>query len=541
MARSDTRMGDWALGSADAVAALLPRRGSAVARRRATQPGRRRRERWRGSSLPRRRSARTRRRAVEGTRPARRGRRRRPARRAPEGERGRRRHAPSDQAVDELPPAEMTGHVRAARALRTHCSTRCSPVSAVGERTVAVTAGRSRDSARPLAYIGAGAVVGEGDLNPIPALPGGSPTHTPPATSSRAADTLTFSSVLISSGASQRADSAESTIGRIAGGNGGQSMSLDDFAEGARLRASGNLSRRKFMSRLVAGGMTASAAYAFLNATEGATAAAAPLSTAAVYGTPPGPPRSLTAAVAPVVGSGQVRLSWLLPASDGGSAITGYLIQRFLNGTWNQVGTTAATSFTLSGLSSTTTYTFRVLARNAEGPSTPSNQVNVVPRTVPSAPGALRAVPGDRRVTLSWLLPASNGGLPITDFIVQQSTNGSAFATITDPVRTLPTHTVPGLNNGTRYSFRVLAKNAAGNSAPSNVVNAIPLTMPSAVRSLTATPARRDRYGCRGCCQPPTAARRSPITSSSAPPTARRVGSRSTTGCARPRHTRSPG
>jgi predicted phage tail protein len=265
-------------------------------------------------------------------------------------------------------------------------------------------------------------------------------------------------------------------------------MSSDDFAEGARLRASGHLSRRRFMSRLVAGGMTASAAYAFLNATEGATASAAPASTAVLYGTPPSPPQALTA----TPGNSQVRLTWLLPANDGGSPITDYVIQRSPNGSSNWItindGVRTTTSHTVTGLTNGTRYYFRVLAKNAEGNSNSSNVVSAMPRTVPSAPGSLRAVPGNRRVTLSWLLPASNGGLPITDFLIQQSTNGSAFATIADPVRTLPTHTVLGLTNGTRYSYRVLARSAAGNSAPSNVANAIPRTVPSAVRSLTATP-----------------------------------------------------
>jgi titin len=75
---------------------------------------------------------------------------------------------------------------------------------------------------------------------------------------------------------------------------------------------------------------------------------------------------------------------------------------------------------------------------------------------------------------LSWLLPAANGA-PITDYIIQRSPNGtSGWTTINDGVSTARAFRVTGLTNGTRYFFRVLAKNAAGNSAPSNVVNAVP-------------------------------------------------------------------
>jgi Fibronectin type III domain len=134
------------------------------------------------------------------------------------------------------------------------------------------------------------------------------------------------------------------------------------------------------MNRLIAGGMTASAAYVFMNATEGATAAAAPASTAAIYGTPPTPPRSLTATPGP----GRVQLSWQPPASNGGVAIADYIIQRSPNGTsgWTTVpdGLSTARSFTVTGLTNGTRYFFRVLAKNAAGNSAPSNVVNAVPR-----------------------------------------------------------------------------------------------------------------------------------------------------------------
>jgi hypothetical protein len=65
-------------------------------------------------------------------------------------------------------------------------------------------------------------------------------------------------------------------------------VSNNEFEEHARRYASGHLSRRQFVNRLVAGGMTASAALAFLSATGGSTASAAPGGSAALYGTPPG-------------------------------------------------------------------------------------------------------------------------------------------------------------------------------------------------------------------------------------------------------------
>jgi titin len=60
--------------------------------------------------------------------------------------------------------------------------------------------------------------------------------------------------------------------------------------------------------------------------------------------------------------------------------------------------------------------------------------------------------------------------------------------TVSDGVRTTTATIVSGLRNGTRYYFRVLATNAAGRGPSSNVANQTPRTVPTAPRTLTATP-----------------------------------------------------
>ena len=75
-------------------------------------------------------------------------------------------------------------------------------------------------------------------------------------------------------------------------------------------------------------------------------------------------PRSLAAT--PTNVSGQIRLTWTAPSSDGGSAITDYVIQRSPNGTsgWTTIadGTSTATAYTVTGLTNGTRYYFRVFA-----------------------------------------------------------------------------------------------------------------------------------------------------------------------------------
>ena len=175
-------------------------------------------------------------------------------------------------------------------------------------------------------------------------------------------------------------------------------------------------------------------------------------------------PRTLTATPASV----QIRLSWLLPASNGGSAVTDYIIQRSANGTsgWVTIndGVRTTTTYTVTGLVNGTRYYFRVLAKNAIGTSVASNVVNAIPRTVPGAPTGLRATPGRRTVALAWNAPAS-GGSPISDYVIQRSTNGTTWATVADGISTARTYTVTGLSTGVTYRFRVAARNVAGTSS----------------------------------------------------------------------------
>src|SRR5579872_4750357 len=89
-------------------------------------------------------------------------------------------------------------------------------------------------------------------------------------------------------------------------------------------------------------------------------ASASPTSTS----TAPGSPTSLTANS---VSSSQINLSWTAPANNVGSAITGYKIERSTDDgtTWSTiVSNTSSTSTTYSdsGLTASTTYTYRVSA-----------------------------------------------------------------------------------------------------------------------------------------------------------------------------------
>ncbi len=130
--------------------------------------------------------------------------------------------------------------------------------------------------------------------------------------------------------------------------------------------------------------------------------------------TVPGSPTSVSA----ITGNSQATVSWIAPSSDGGSSITSY---RIVSSPGSVTVTAAgnATSVIVMPLINGTPYTFVVYAVNANGDSLPSAASNsVTPTTVPDAPTAVSATPGNGQATVSWTAPANTGGSPITSYTI---------------------------------------------------------------------------------------------------------------------------
>ena len=87
--------------------------------------------------------------------------------------------------------------------------------------------------------------------------------------------------------------------------------------------------------------------------------------------------------------------------------------------------------------------------------------------TAPAAPTGFLAASGNGEVTLSWDDPENAS---ITGYEYQRKTTGNwgtSWTTITGSSATTTSHPVTGLTNGTAYTFRLRAVNAAGNGAVS--------------------------------------------------------------------------
>ncbi|WP_233566620.1 fibronectin type III domain-containing protein [Cohnella endophytica] len=177
-------------------------------------------------------------------------------------------------------------------------------------------------------------------------------------------------------------------------------------------------------------------------------------------------PTAPTNLTSPSKTSTSVNLSWT--ASTDNVGVTGYDIYK---GGALAGSTTGATTFTVSGLTANTVYTFTVKAKDAAGNvSAASGSLNVTTNAstdtqAPTAPtGLISPSKTSSSVNLSWTASTDNVG--VTGYDIYNGTNLAGSTT------GATTFTVNGLSASTAYTFTVKAKDEAGNvSAASNALN----------------------------------------------------------------------
>ncbi|GAA2569471.1 hypothetical protein GCM10010435_49360 [Winogradskya consettensis] len=191
-----------------------------------------------------------------------------------------------------------------------------------------------------------------------------------------------------------------------------------------------------------------------------------------------------------VAGDAQIAVSFTPPASNGGSAITGYEASTNNGTSWSALATTAgllgARNATITGLTNGTSYTVRVRAVNAVGPSPASTSVTVTPRGAPYAPANLTNVPGNGQATLTFTTPG-DGGNAILGYQVSTDDGATWNGLTVTTAGTTNTATVTGLSNGTVYPVRVRAVNLAGTGAASSATTvSLSALVPDAPTTLIA-------------------------------------------------------
>jgi chitinase len=154
--------------------------------------------------------------------------------------------------------------------------------------------------------------------------------------------------------------------------------------------------------------------------------------------------------------SSSVSLSW-----NASSGATGYNVYRG----GSKIASVSGTSYTDSGLSASTSYSYTVSATNSAGESAQSGAVTGTttsggPSVPPTPSGLVVSGTTSSSVSLSW--NASSGA---TGYNVYRG--GSKIASVSGT-----SYTDSGLSASTTYSYAVSATNSAGESAKSSAVSA---------------------------------------------------------------------
>ena len=192
----------------------------------------------------------------------------------------------------------------------------------------------------------------------------------------------------------------------------------------------------------------------------------------------PMPPRNLRA----TAGDGSVRLDWDPPGSDGGAEVSAYRIYWTGNdpdGSLLVEVPASVRKFDQVNLQNYFQYLFEATAVNGIGESDPSDSASATPRPLPpglpSPPRDVSTMSWDRAVDVAWLEPESDGGRPLTGYLIFRETVPGMPELVANLSAGDRTYRDMDVTNGHTYMYYMKARNDAGESELSDGAMARPL------------------------------------------------------------------
>jgi len=206
--------------------------------------------------------------------------------------------------------------------------------------------------------------------------------------------------------------------------------------------------------------------------------------------TPSAPSNLAATAVGPV----EIDLSWTVSTESGGT-IASYLIERCATSgcsNFAQVGTSASTTFNDTGLLGSTSYSYRVRAKDSTSNTGPYSNTASATTAAPTftAPSGLSATAaGPVQVNLSWTAGTETGGT-LTQYLIERCTGATCSNFVQVGTSTVLTYNDSVSLGSTTYSYRVRATDGSNFSGYSNI-NSATTAAPTftAPANLTATAA----------------------------------------------------
>ena len=201
-------------------------------------------------------------------------------------------------------------------------------------------------------------------------------------------------------------------------------------------------------------------------------------------------------AVAVAAGNTQVNVTWSAAAESGGT-ISQYLVERCAGtgcSSFVQVGMSATTAFSDTGLTGSTSYSYRVRATDAANDLSAYSNTATATTAAPTltAPANLVATGASgTQINLAWAASTEIGGT-ISAYLVERCQGAGCANFVQVGTSATASFNDTGLASSMTYSYRVRATDASGDLSPySNIANATTpgANLPTAPANLTATAA----------------------------------------------------
>jgi fibronectin type 3 domain-containing protein/Na+-transporting methylmalonyl-CoA/oxaloacetate decarboxylase gamma subunit len=196
--------------------------------------------------------------------------------------------------------------------------------------------------------------------------------------------------------------------------------------------------------------------------------------TSIMAGAVPSPPRIVLSSL--LITASSVTFSWSVPLDDGGMPITNYKVYKgTVSGDWTvyQPFTTSLT-YTDNTVTPGFTYYYVVTAENFVGESKFSNEASAIPLGPPDMPTEVTIFAGNGYVILTWKIPFTDGGSPLTNYRIYRGTSSDTIPFFIDAGNVL-SYNDTQVTNDVTYFYVISAENIEGEGIKTEDLNATPM------------------------------------------------------------------